>query len=450
MKYELYIVVILAGLLLLFPSVFAADNVNVVIHIPAEEEQTHFGNSVLVAGIWHYMNITISNGEYSQINIKLYKGSIAPTIEKRNETNYYEWSYDENSSTPWTDVMKYDGVNYIKETYCVKADNIYSFYVGIMDMFPSIIDYYENWMLEVDRNGEKIYSKNVVIEKPMAAIAKHRADTIQFFVDPFTEMNADGNDYFILDNIGNVPLNISIDYGAYNNILTFKNFISRISPNASQSYYLSLHAASQKPGILRITGGTGSGSIPLPYIVLTNTMIAFDTSLGINIPPLEELIGHSNHEIIDVGGGMTFQYEQTLKMYEGEKRDVTAYLSGNGQATLDISSDQQNITILKILSNNNEVKSPFTITSTDASEQKIVTRIEALKENKDGFIEYKLQIGGTTKTYKTLIDVGPPSSSQIGDGSQPSMTPTTTIIVVLCIALVIGYMIFSRMRHRRR
>ena len=450
MKYEVYIIVMLVGLLLLFPSVGAADDVNIVIHIPAEEEQTHFGNSVLVAGIWHYVNITITDRGYLQVNITLYKGSIAPAVQDRNESNYYEWSYDGNSSTPWMDVMSYGGVNYINEPKCVKDNNIYSFYVGIVDTFPSIIDYYENWTLDVDNNGEKIYSKSVVVEKPITAIAKHRADTVQFFVDPFTEMNVDGNDYFVIDNIGNVPLNISIDYGAYNNIITIKNFISRISPKTSQSYYLSLRAESQKPGILRITSGTGRGSIPQSYIIMTNATIVFDSSLGINVPSLEELIGHSNHEIIDVGGGIIFQYERTLTMYEGEKRDVTAYLSGNGQATLDISSDGQNITILKILSNGGEVKSPFTITSTDTSEHKIVIQIEALKENKDGFIEYKLQIGGTTTTYKTQIRVGPPSSSQRGDESQPPVSQTTAIIVVFCIVLVVGYMVFSRMRHRRR
>ena len=142
---------------------------------------------------------------------------------------------------------------------------------------------------------------------------------------------------------------------------------------------------------------------------------------------------------------IVFQYEKNLEMNEGEIREIAVYISGSGVATLDIWSDEKNITILKISSKNQE-GTPQTVISTDTSEYVVTVKIEAIRENKIGYLYYELETDGETQTFITQINVGSPSS-----GEQASNTvPIMAIIVIVCIFLVIGYMISTHMKHRRR
>ena len=53
--------VVIVGVLPLFSSVSADDDITVNIYMIGEDERTRFGNSVMVAGIWHYIDITIDD-----------------------------------------------------------------------------------------------------------------------------------------------------------------------------------------------------------------------------------------------------------------------------------------------------------------------------------------------------------------------------------------------------
>ena len=73
---------------------------------------------------------------------------------------------------------------------------------------------------------------------------------------------------------------------------------------------------------------------------------------------------------------------------------------------------------------------------------------EAIRENKIGFLYYALETGGENQTFITQINVEAPSSQT---GEQASNTvPIMVIIVIVCIFLVIGYMISTHVKHRRR
>ena len=62
---------------------------------------------------------------------------------------------------------------------------------------------------------------------------------------------------------------------------------------------------------------------------------------------LEISIGHSNYTIKEIGGThIVFQYEEELNMRDGEVRDISVYVSGEGIVDLAISGDEENIKIL--------------------------------------------------------------------------------------------------------
>lgn len=432
-------------LLPFFSSVCAEDNVAVNIHMLGEDARTRFGNPVIVAGIWHYINVTLENQVTGELILKFYQGDSMPSIGARDETNYYEWKYNANIQV-WTDENEYE-YSYINTTNCKKTSNIYSFCVGVKDTFPAIADYYENWTLEILNDENKLYSENVVLEKPVIGPAKYHADLIKFYVDPFTETDISNYDeYFIIENVGNVPININIDYGSYNDYIEVTNSSKKLSPYSTFNHYVTLHSESWKPGILEISGSKSSGSIP-NYLIITTAAFTFELSQQINAADLKVFVGHSNYEIeILLGTNIVFQYEKTLEMKEGQVRDIIVYISGEGNATLDISADEVNVAILTITSKD-QTGTPLSITSTNTSEYAVTIKVEAIRENKVGIINYDLTVDGTTKTYTTSITIGPPSQQKT---SGEINIPTTAIVVVIIIIFVIGYMVYSQIRHKRR
>ena len=441
------VLLIIIGLLPLFSSVSADNDVTVNIHMIGEKTRTRFNNPLIVAGIWHHINITAENQEFNELSLKFYNGESIPVTGERNATNYYEWKYDENNQTSWIDIMEYDGRTYIDNANCLKNSKLYSFCVGIKDTFPDTAYHHENWTLEIYKDEDKIYSEDIVVEKPTVALAKSHADLIKFNVDPFTEMDAPGDDFFIVKNTGNIPLDINIDYGAYNDIIKENSFNMTISPDSTNEYNITVQSEFWKPGVIEILGSI-SGSVSGSYIIIT-AIITFETSIKMNAPNLKISVGHNAYEITEIKDtNIVFQHIKNIDMSEGEVKDIDVYVSGNGTVTLDIWSDERNVTILNVFSKNQEVETPLIINSVDTSEYAVTVKVEAIRENKIGFLYYNLEMDGETQIFVTQISVGPPSSTA---GETTSNTiPITTIILIICFMLVAGYMISSYMKHRRR
>ncbi|UCF12605.1 MAG: hypothetical protein JSW06_11335 [Thermoplasmatales archaeon] len=435
--------VFMISFLPIYSSVIANNDITVEIHMIGELARTRFDNPVTVTGVWHYINVTTDDQFFQELILKFYKGNSILSIGDRNESNYYEWRYNTNSQE-WIDINKYGGYSYINDTNCQKTGNTYSFCIGVKDTFPEITNYYENWTLEIYEDVNQRYSENVVLEKPMVGLARSHADVIKFNVNPFTIRSIEGNDYFIIENVGNIPLSITIDYGTFNDYIEVTNFGNTLSPYTSSNLDITLQSGSWKPGILKITGNV-RGFIP-SSLIITTSVITFQTSIEINAAELEISIGHSNYIIQEIPGShIVFQYEKNLEMNEGQIRDTIVYISGDGEVKLDIWSDEKNITILEI-SSKDQTGTPLTITSTNTSEYAVTIRVEALRENKVGVINYKLEENEKIQTFSTQITIGQPLQEKTEDTNMS----ITSIIVALCIIFVIGYIISAQIRKKRR
>lgn len=450
-KYCLIIVILLSiGSMPFFSSVSAQNETIVDIHIVGEDARTHFNNPVIVAGIWHYINVTPEDQNFQHLDIKFYKGTSVPGT--KNESNYYEWKYNVGS---WTDLSKYD-YSYINADLCEKKDNTYGFCLGVKDTWPNTDDYfyyYENWTLKIYKDSSEIYSTDVVLEKPTVGLSKSHDDTLLFRVNPFSaneEISAKDNNertmYFTIGNTGNVPLNIIVDYGTNNDITSVTNSSKKLSVQNTFGHYVTITSESWRPGILTIQGDV-TGTIPNDLII-TTAMITFNNSMITNAANLEISVGHSNYEIKPIlGSNIVFQYENKLTMNENEIRDIKVYISGQGTVTLNVIGDE-NVTILQV-TGEDQTGTPLTITSTDTSEYEVTIRVRAERENQVGIITYQLGVNGTTQTYETRVTIGPPGA----DGETPQgevNIPISTMVVILLVIIVIGYMIFSQIRNRRR
>ena len=83
-------------------------------------------DSVLVAGVFHYVDVTLHN-EHEKICIIAFNGEMEPEPEARSENNFYKWEYENGV---WKDASGYDS-SYIDPSKCYTENNTYSFYIGI-------------------------------------------------------------------------------------------------------------------------------------------------------------------------------------------------------------------------------------------------------------------------------------------------------------------------------
>ena len=440
-------IALLVGIFPFFSTISADNNISVDVRMLGGEQLTYMDAPKIVAGVWHYINFTVSN-QWDELTLKMFKGGALPTGEK-NESNYYEWKYDENSLDKWNDLSGYT-VGYINTESCSKINNIYSFCIGIKDTFPSDLFYRENWTIGLYSGSNELYSSEIYAEKPTIGMSKPHGDLIRFYADPFTEMEAQGDDYFKFQNTGNLPLQVGFNYGKNDDILEVTGENDIIPPDGSSIHYLTLFSKSWPPSKTP-EEIYGNGQIPEYYIISTDAFVELPQAPEFVISLLF-YVGHSNYELDEgiLGTDISFQYKKTLKMDEGDIEDLYVYISGNKDVKIDIwTEDTQNISILEIKSEDSVVDTPITISSTSTKEHKMTVKVEALREGKTGIINYKLEIDGKIQMYQTEITIGPPS--QPGEGETAITTNTIMIIIViLSIILVVIYMIRSHFKYRRR
>ena len=446
-KYLIISALILVLMMPFFSSTTAQDEATIEINMLGEEPQTRFGDPVIVAGLWHIVKITFEQQNFQTITLKFYNGDSIPSTEDQDESNYYEWKYDKTTQE-WTEVSEYE-YTYINLTNSQVTGNSYSFCVGVKDTLPDIVRFTQNWTLDVYADGGKVSSKNIVVEKPSLGLAKMHHDVVTFRVEPFTEETIAKDDpsldeYFIIGNPGNVPLDITVNYGSYNEIIDIANSGDKLPPDGKFNHFVTLNSQSWKPGFLSIAGIV-QGAIPENLMITTGTF-SFETSHTIDAADIEISVGRSDYTIqLIPGSNIVFQYEESLEMYEGQKRDLKVYISGEGTANLDVWADEINVEILSI-SGRDQTGAPLTITSTNDSEYAVTIRVEAIRENKVGEITYELEIDGKYYTYTTEITIGPPRE----EDSEAINLPASSILIGFVIIIVAGYMISTQIRHRRK
>jgi hypothetical protein len=425
-------------------TVSAADNATLTISMLDGEQQTRFHQPVLVAGIWHYVNISVDQS-MDELIVRFYKGT-TPAMGSKNESNYYEWSYEKNSATVWNDRNGY-GISYMQQDLCKNTIMMYSFCIGIKDTMPNIIEYYENWTVGVSSDGTSIYSESIVIEKPRTGVSLSKPSSIIFHVDPFTLIDAPGDNSFKIGNKGNIPVFIYFDSERYPDV-EITNLNKNFLPNETTAQTVIVHSQRWPPGVKRIDIQLNA-SYPQSYFIDTNATVSLYPSFVIDVPQLVIYVGHSNYRIDEIQGtAITFQFLEKLTMYEGEIRDINAYVSGNGAVTVEIWADEQNISALKIYDGTTETHSPLSFTSTNTSERIIVVTVKALGEGKTGILTYRIISDGIPKSYTTQISIGPPQSQNKETTGSP--VSIMQIIVAVIVLLVVVYIIVSYVRNRKK
>lgn len=427
--------------------VHAEEDISVDIRILDQPPQFNNNKPKIVAGLWHRIHFSGLKDTNTVLTLTVYQGSSIPS--QKNSSNYYQWKFTPLTVEPWQINTTY-GEHTINTSYCdIESDTI-TFCIGIPDYFPDIIFHNEEWTLELAGLEEILFKDTFYLEKPTRGFAKSRGDFISFSVDPFTVMRTTASDYITLKNTGNVPLNISIDYKALDDLLTYIESSDQIPAYSSQNYKLSLDSLSWKPQRIQQTGIVVA-TVFNQYLLdesVSGTAISLQTALIIDVPNINIFVGHNSYELttLDDSTGFSFQHQKRVSMYEEEIRTLNSYFSGNGTATVSIQTNN-NLSLIQINRNNQQIQSPFTIISTDEEEQIIGVQIKALSENRNGLITYTIETEKGTNTFTTYIVVGPPETNE-GPAIIGATSPVT-IVVLLALILAASYILYNHLFHNR-
>ena len=444
-----YLIVISISLLFFLSCSHVSADETVSVEITIIDQPAQFENEKprVIAGLWHIATFNGIEDSNMDILLTMYKGSILPL--QKNITNYYQWKYTPLAVNSWQQTTTY-GKKMINPDKCTVDTDLISFCIGIPDSLPSKIFYNEEWTFELSMSNKILYQDIFYLEKPTKGFAKSHGDRLSFSVDPFTEMNAEASDFLILKNTGNIPLNITLDFNALDNLLNYTESSSQISAFNQQNYRLEINTPSWKPQRIQ-QSGTASAYVSDYFLLdeeISGTAISLKTALIIDVPTINIFVGHNRYQLttLDSSTGFSFQYQKSLSMAEGEIRTINSYLSGEGTAKITIQTNN-NISVIQVNRNDLPANSPITVISTDENEQVISIKLKALSENRDGKITYIVETDGDIKSFTTKIDVGPPATT-----NQPSAiegTSLVTIIVLLALIIVASYMLYNHLVHGR-
>lgn len=409
-----------------------ARSVDVEIHIPNESPRQAFDRPVLVAGVWHYVNITLDQG-YSNVSIAAWRGDSAVAEEDRDYTNYYEW---------WSGDGWGGNESYIEVSECAQHDTTYSFYIGLDSRAMS-----GNWTFNITADNEPKLSKEVFVEKPISGFAM--SSGIELKVEPFTAATVSSTpNYLRIKNEGNLPLQAQVRYDKYVERIATSNLppegiVTHVMGETKHYVSFNIDTDDWQPQIIEITGAVNA--TPL-YTIPIPASIAFIPAYEQDFP-VTLFIGHSGYRLGEMGAGVTFQYRKSLIASWNEKVNLTVYLCGEGEIKFDVSCS--NVTLLNVTYEEVERSLPFTILSTNQSEKVVRVHVQATEPNVWGVVHYTLTVNETSHTYDTAVEVGskPPG---VGEEPEGETSLLGMWVVLAVISIVVLYMVITHLMRRRR
>jgi hypothetical protein len=416
--------------LILIPPITAVEVNDISIVTPHGIPLRQFEKSVWIKGIWHQINVSFTTNP-NHITLELYYGNTPLTGLFRNETNYYQWQYYNNE---WTDAQY--NQEYIQPSDCTITGTIYTFFIGI-DQYAQT----GNWTLKISSGTTEISLKKIYVTMAVASLGL-KSIPVQFTVQPFTHDTYQSNEKFTIENQGNVPLQLAVEYGLYQSIFNTVDFERILRPEETKKYLIMLQSKKTwPPGILTIPSeeisirGSIENVIPPRKFV---SLIQSNISIGL---PIIMRIGRSGYELQSLTEEIIFQYQKQITIDYGRETDVVSFISGNGLITIDITS--KDLDIRSISSGESLVESPFLVNSVNTSEHPITVRIKGVMPNSTGFIYYSIDNGGELQKYTTKVEVGTFQSN-----NQP--TDLLTIIIIIILVLIAVYIIYTQKKHKQK
>ena len=413
------------------------------IYIEDEQPQMNkYGQKILVAGIWHRVDITL-NTTCTEINITLTYGN--PSEHNLNIANYYEWSYNK-TQTAWYD-LQYNNT-YIQTSKCNLKEQTYSFYIG-----TDAHVLYGSWDINIKLDGTEVYSESIAVEEPKTGLGQSAGSFI-LPVTPYKRSKTaskDLNQHLTLMNEGNVPLAMSITYDRYEDRITITPPCTLLHVGESIKHHITFDADAWAPRKIVINVEVeGETMLMIPsttgMAITGNVKLPFDITI---------YVGHAGLELAEMDD-ITFQYKK--KHYAEYKEPITfdAYLTGTLAATLDVSVE--NVKLIGVIYKGKTAKLPISFHLTNTSEEHIIVQVETDQDATTAYIHYTIRSvdGAINRTLTSELVVKPkpevkPSettdsgNAESDDGSWFDLSSTgdkraIIFFIIIVVAVVLVFM----------
>jgi len=372
------------------PSDSAVTVNDLDISIPGMNETMQAGKVLWIAGIWHYVNFTLSE-DVENVTIKFAK--VNPS-EEASVNNTYQWHHN-TSTSEWKDML-YD--HFLKNKKCSRMGRNYSFYLGLIADAENGV-----WKIIINVDGEKVAQELINVGQAMSGASLSGGD-YYFRGEPFTAGTLDSSVYpssghALVSNSGNVPMNITIEFENLWERFTVVNAVAGLLPDESRDLEITMVVDSWSA---RKDSVKASVTLKPLYPVITGTVALtkqFQFNMRMNLQ-----IGHSGFAVADYGD-FTFQYEQKKMMNYTDTLDINAYISGDSNVILALDGENLNIVGLKV--NDVEVENDFNLALQADKEEHIVVSVKPKRANTIGLMIF--EVSGSdiqTRDFTTEVQIG--------------------------------------------
>lgn len=302
----------------------------------------------IVGGIVHNVTILLTQPA-TNITIRAY---LDGGFSASNYTTNYSWTYD---SGTWTDNL-YD--YYIKPESNVFG-NTYCFHIAVdSTVFPG------TWRWIVDVDGTEEYNLPVLVETPVAGI-EMSSPTFYPSIFPYGEgyynssysEGVNNSKSVRTQNIGNVPLDLTINYERLNGLFETSNCTGTFYPGEMRYHVVEFQAQSWSPRKFTVKGLIKG----VPQLVMTPDTIACilaaQTTYDVIVTVARQ--GYAVYQM----EGVTVQYKEFYTSSYKEDLTLDMYLSGNRSVYL--SGDMDRLTMNFIEFEDEEYTEPLLLELTE-------------------------------------------------------------------------------------
>src|SRR2546426_6135419 len=292
------------------------------LHMLGEAPQFNGPIPVLVAGIWHEIDVNLMAPPAQNVTLQAFLPGGSPV----GPANTYAWEYNPVTGS-WADPL-YNA--FLRTDLSYESGPLVVFVVGVdADATVGL------WTLTASVGGTTAASQTIEVQ---AAQVSYGLSTPEFTfrVDPFTSAQASsqtGNVYLRTINQGNVPLGMLVSFDTLQSAFSVVNPSNVAHLGSDARYFLALSLGPLPPQVITVTARTNV----TPLYVVPSAGASRIVAVGQQTFAITVEVGHSGYAIQTIGN-VVFQTLATVKATYASLTTWQVYLTGAQNVTLDVAA----------------------------------------------------------------------------------------------------------------
>ncbi len=420
---------VVAMLLITIPPGTEAQVLDSVTYLMGEVPQ-----GKIVGGIVHNVTIRLTQPA-ANITLRAY---LEAGFTVSNYSTNYSWTY---ASGTWTD----DLYDYYVQPESNTYGNYYCFHIAVdSNVYPG------TWRWIVDVDGTEEYNQPMLVEIPVAGI-RMSSPTFYPNIYPFGEgyynsSYSEGVNYsksVRTENIGNVPLDLTINYNRLNGLFETSNCTETFFPGEMRYHVVEFQAQSWSPRKFTVKGLIKG----VPQLVMTPDTISCIVAPQITFDVVVT-VARQGYEVYQMEG-VTVQYKEFYTSIYNDDLTLDMYLSGNRSVYL--SGDMDRLTMNFIEFEDEEYTEPLLLELSDEYELHVLVNItcsESPEENQASILTHanfdlELEYNSAMGRFGSTVVV---SASSHEEGPTILEANFWVILVLLGVFVGIGAVLFMARR----